>query len=121
MIVAALRKQQQYQERARAEAGEKWQEQGIVFSSIYGGFFNPNTVMLRFKQLLKKAGLSDIRFHYLRHSAATILAATRVDLKTIQEGLGHSSIATTAGIYSHVLPKMQQEVVEKIDDLFNGF
>lgn len=54
----------------------------------------------------------------LRHSEATILLGTRGQLKVVSERLGHASIATTADIYSHVLPAMQQEVVDKIDGLF---
>jgi integrase len=73
-----------------------------------------------FKQLLREAGLLKVRFHDLRHSAATIMAVARVDLKTIQERLGHSTIAITADIYSHTLPKMQWEAAGKIDDLFKG-
>jgi len=49
---------------------------------------------------------------------ATVLIAAKVDLKTVQELLGHSSIAVTAEIYAHVVPEMQQEIVDKMDDLF---
>jgi site-specific recombinase XerD len=59
-----------------------------------------------------------MRVHDLRHSSATILFAAGVQLKVVSERLGHASIAITADIYSHVLPEMQQEVVDKIDDLF---
>jgi len=57
-------------------------------------------------------------FHDLRHSAATILMATGVHPKVVQERLGHSTIAMTMDIYSHVLPSMQQDVADKIDDMF---
>lgn len=55
---------------------------------------------------------------HLCHSAATILLVAGVHPKVVQERLGHSTIAMTMDIYSHVLPSMQQEVAEKIDDLF---
>jgi len=42
-----------------------------------------------------------IRFHDLRHSCASLLYAKEVDLKSIQEWLGHSTINTTANIYTH--------------------
>ena len=67
---------------------------------------------------MSDAGLPHMRFHDLRHSAATFLAAARVDMKVAQERLGHGTIATTADIYTHVSPKMQQDAVEKINDLF---
>ena len=59
-----------------------------------------------------------VRFHDLRHSAATILLAAKINLKLVSELLGHSSVAITADIYSHVLLDMQQEIVNKMDDLF---
>ena len=55
---------------------------------------------------------------YLRHSAATILLVAGVHPKVVQERLGHSTIAMTLDVYSHVLPSMQQEAAGKIDDLF---
>jgi len=68
--------------------------------------------------MLNKADLPNVRFHDLRHGAATVLLAAKVDLKVVSELLGHSSVAITADIYAHVLPEMQQEVVKKMDDLF---
>ncbi len=118
VVIEALQEHQERQKQARIEAGDKWQEQGIVFCNIYGGFFNPGHVWYLFKGLLRRAGLPDVRLHDLRHSVATVLIAAKVDLKTVQELLGHSSIAVTADIYAHVVPEMQQEIVEKMDDLF---
>ena len=59
-----------------------------------------------------------MRFHDLRHSAATILLTSGVHPKVVQERLGHSTIAMTLDVYSHVLPSIQQEAADKIDDLF---
>src|ERR1700730_11492530 len=98
--------------------GERWQEHGLIFSNIYSGSFNPDRVWYLFKKLLKEAGLPDVRFHDLRHGAATVLPAAKVNLKVVSELLGHSPVAITADIYAHVLPEMQQEVVKKMDDLY---
>ena len=59
-----------------------------------------------------------MHIHDLRHSAATILLSMGVNVKVIQELLGHSDIAITLGLYAHLLPSMQQEVVEKWEDVF---
>lgn len=99
-------------------ANAKWQEKELIFCNIYGSFLNPDTVWSLFKKLLKEAELPDMRFHDLRHSVATILLAAKIDLKVVSELLGHSSVAITADIYAHVLPEQQQEVVDKMGDLF---
>jgi integrase len=107
-----------HQGEARVKAGLRWREQGIVFPNIYGGFFSPSQVRKLFKGLLKKVGLPGVRLHDLRHSVATILRASGVDLKVIQRLLGHSSMAITSDIYSHVLPEERGEVASKMDDFF---
>jgi integrase len=118
IAIEALKKHQVYQEQARIKAGNKWQDRGIVFCNIYGGFFSPAHIGDLFQGLLKKAGLPHMRFHDLRHSAATILLQAKVQLKTVQELLGHSTIATTADIYSHVSSEMREEVANKMDSFF---
>jgi len=59
----------------------------------------------------------DVRFHDLRHSAATILLSIGVPAKVVQEILGHSQISMTMDIYSHVLPVMQQQAMDKMNDI----
>src|ERR671938_1762158 len=68
-----------------------------------------------FKPLLRHAGLPDIPFHALRHSFATLMLSGREHPKVVQEMLGHSRINTTLDFYSHVLPDMQREAVDRLD------
>lgn len=71
----------------------------------------------KFKALLKEAGLPDIRFHDLRHTAATLMLQKGIHPKVVQERLGDSQISITLETYSHVLPSMQQEAAEKMDQI----
>lgn len=70
-----------------------------------------------YKEFLKEAGLPDIRFHDLRHTAATLMLKQGVHPKVVQERLGHSDISLTLNTYSHVLPSMQEEAADKMDEL----
>ena len=100
-------------------AGDAWEEHDYVFCTTTGKHLHPgHDVLEELKKLLKKAGLPDVRFHDLRHSTATLLLSKGVHPKVVQERLGHSTIAMTLDVYSHVLPSMQQEAAGKIDDLF---
>jgi len=100
--------------------GEKWQGYGLIFCNVHGGYFNPGRVWYLFKKLLERAGLPDVRFHDLRHGAATVLLAAKMDLKAVSEFFGHSSVAITVDIYQSVLPAHQQEIIDKMDDLYGG-
>src|SRR5215470_13830513 len=87
-----------------------------VFCTSIGTHLNPTRDMLdQLKVLLKKAGLPDIRFHDLRHSAATLLLSVGVHPKIVQEILGHSQISITMDVYSHVLPGMQQDAMSMLN------
>lgn len=95
-----------------------WQERDLVFPNSRGGYLHPNHMGEAFRALLEHAGLPAIRFHDLRHSAATILLSMGVNIKVIQEMLGHSDISITLRVYGHLLPSMQQEAVDKWDSAF---
>lgn len=72
-----------------------------------------------FGTLLKKNNLPHIRLHDLRHSCATNLLKKGVDLKIIQEYLGHSTIATTANFYLHPDMEQKKDAIERLSDAFN--
>jgi integrase len=120
----ALEKLKQHRIRqleAKLKAGPAWKENDLVFCSSVGGHLHTaRDVFTQFKKLLNQAGLPDIRFHDLRHSAATILLGLDIHPKVVQEMLGHSQISMTMDIYSHVLPTMQKEAVYKLNDVLQG-
>ena len=113
----ALKKHQIRQLEAKLKVGSAWQEHDYVFCTSIGTHLNPTRDMLdQFKALLLKAGLPDIRFHDVRHSAATLLLSVGVHPKVVQEILGHSQISITMDVYSHVLPGMQQDAMSRLND-----
>ncbi len=116
VTLETLKRHRIHQLEAKQEAGEFWQERDLVFCTSLGTPLNPNKVLERFKTVLKKADLPDIRFHDLRHSAATMLLSMKVHPKIVQELLGHNQISMTMGIYSHVLPTMQEEAMNMINE-----
>lgn len=90
-----------------------------VFSTRTGNTITCQNLNHRsFKPLLKQAGLPDMRFHDLRHTAATLLLTKGVHPKIVQEMLGHSTISITLDTYSHVLPNLQGEAVRAMDSIF---
>lgn len=121
MAVEVLKVHCMHQDEVRIKAGERWWDQGIVFCNRFGGHMNPERMVSMFHKVLEDAGLPNMRFHDLWHSAATILLVAGVHPKLVQERMGHSTIAMTIDIYSHVIPSMQQEVVDKIDNIFERF
>jgi len=98
--------------------GETWENRDLVFPDLHGGYFNPGYLDKLFTRLLREAGVSHMHFHDLRHSAATILLSMGVNIKVIQQLLGHSDIAITLRVYGHLLPSMQEEAVERWEDAF---
>lgn len=119
-VLDSLKEYRAYQQMLREQAGAQWEEKGIVFCNERGGYLAESTLQGSFKRLLKRAGLPDIRFHDLRHSAASFLAKLGVHPKVVQEILGHSNISMTMDIYSHLFPSMQQDAMERLGTLFKG-
>ncbi|HLI89133.1 MAG TPA: tyrosine-type recombinase/integrase [Ktedonobacteraceae bacterium] len=123
-LVDLLRKHRALQLEKRLEkklkAGDRWVDRDLVFPNSVGGFLLGNVLRNQFYRLLADAGLPRMHFHDLRHSAATILISMGVPPNVVQKLLGHSDIAITLGVYGAVLPSMQQDVADKMDDLFGS-
>jgi integrase len=115
-VVEMLNAHRSAQMEERYKAGDKWIDKNLVFCGLLCDFFNPNYLLRVFKKILEDAGLPRMRFHDLRHSAATILLSMNVHPKVVQEMLGHSTINMTLDTYSHVLPSMQKDIAERWND-----
>lgn len=100
-----------------ARLDNEWQEHGMVFPSIVGTPTGQRILHKFFKRLLKKAGLPDIRFHDLRHTAATLMLMNGIPLIVVSRRLGHSKPSVTLDIYGHYLPGMQEKAANLMDEL----
>ncbi|HET6262161.1 MAG TPA: site-specific integrase [Chloroflexia bacterium] len=113
----ALRSHLERQLAEMDRVGSLWQENGLIFASEVGKPMDRRYVTThRFKPLLKRAGLPQVRFHDLRHTCATLLLIKNVNPKVVSEMLGHASIAITLDTYSHVLPDMQDSAARAMEE-----
>ena len=116
-VVDTLREHKVRQLEERLLVGSRWQDWGLVFSTSVGTPLENSNTLKAFKALLRRAGLPDMRFHDLRHSAASLLLAQGLSPRVIMEVLGHSQIGLTMNTYAHVLPALQREAAEAMDKL----
>ena len=119
LAVDALRQHRLRQLEERLKMGDAWDDQDLVFPNQSGGpMYAQNFLSRSYLPLRKRAGIPQVRFHDLRHSAATLLLASGVHPKVVREILGHSRIAVTMDLYSHVTMTMQRDAVNAMDTLF---
>ncbi|MGH3783028.1 MAG: tyrosine-type recombinase/integrase [Pseudonocardiaceae bacterium] len=104
--VTALRMYRRAQLTERLAWGPAWVDSGKVFTRENGEPLHPATITDRFHELAAAADLPPIRLHDLRHGAASLMLAAGVDLKVVQETLGHSSITLTSDTYTSVYPEV---------------
>ncbi len=110
--VAALRAHRRAQLADRLAWGPAWVDSGKVFIRENGEPLHPATITDRFHELVAAAELPPIRLHDLRHGAASTSFAAGVDLKVVQETLGHSSITITSDTYTSVYPAVAAAAAE---------
>lgn len=84
-------------------------ENDLIFTSMTGDFMPKRTLQDWFNRFLTRNDLKVITFHGLRHTSATILLANGINIKNVAERLGHSRASTTANIYAHAIPRIDQE------------
>jgi integrase-like protein len=92
-------------------------DSGYVFTGLGGDPLAPDRLTRHFRVLTKTAGLPPIRLHDLRHGAATLALAAGVELKVVQDMMGHASIVLTADTYTSVLPEVARTAAEQVATL----
>jgi integrase len=94
-----------------------WQDNDLIFPSVIGTPLDQRNLLREFKELLKAARLPDMRFHDLRHTAATLMLLNGIPLLVVSRRLGHAKPSITLDIYGHYLPGMQNEAAALMDEL----
>jgi integrase len=112
-MAAALRAWRKAQAEARLAAGPGWQDTGLVVTDSQGAMVPPWLLSETLPKLAVAAGLPRIILHEGRHTAGSIWREAGVDLKVIQEWLGHSTFMITMDVYSHVRPAAHDAAAAK--------
>lgn len=115
--IEVLRRHYQHQHVERMAAGEHWIESGLIFTNSNGGPIHPRNLLRDFKMLLRHTGLPMIRFHDLRHTAASLMLNHGTPVLVVSRRLGHAKPSITLDVYGHLLPRMQAEAAEMLDEL----
>jgi Site-specific recombinase XerD len=117
-LMDILKLQRERYEELKGKLGDEFIDIDIViFNLANGKTVFPGNLLKAYKRDVKSSGLPHIRFHDMRHSHATLLLYKGINVKVISERLGHTKVGVTLDTYSHVLPSMQQEVADTLEEI----
>lgn len=115
--VAVLREHRKRMLQQRMLVGPDFEDRGLVFHQPDGACLKPDAVSAAFVRRVKKAGVPPLTLKGLRHTWATLALERGIHPRVVRERLGHSTIAITLGIYSHVAPTLHDEAAQLVADL----
>jgi len=105
------------QHRLPCMAGSRWTEFDLMFPTGVGTPDDPGNLRKDFLRTLERAGLPMIRFHDLRHTAASIMLNRGVPAIVVSKRLGHAKPSTTLDIYGHLYLESQDEPARIMDEI----
>ena len=97
--------------------GGKWQKIGLVLTNSVGSPYDPGRLLRAVKKLTGDLGFGEWTPHELRHSAASLMLAGNVPLKTVSDTLGHASIRLTADVYGHLMAPARDDAADAMSRL----
>lgn len=115
MLQGQREKQARRREASGVETGHD-----LVVDDLNGAPMHPDSLPGGWRRVLRHAGPPPVRFHDLRHAHATLMLQQGIHTKIVSERLGHSSIGITLDTYSHLLPSMQAEAAQAVDEIFGS-
>jgi integrase len=94
-----------------------WADPDLIFTTSVGTPFDPQNIYKAWHKLCDDAGVRRCRPHDLRHTAASFLLLQGADMRTVMEQLGHTRMATTSDLYTHVLDEVKRDAANRMDSL----
>ena len=120
-IMRVLREERRIQNERKLLMGQAWKnEWNLVFTNELGENLSHSTLAHTCKRIMRAIGHPDTRFHDLRHSYAVAALQSGIDVKTVQENLGHHTAAFTLDVYGHVTDRMAREAADRMEDYFQS-
>jgi integrase len=117
-LAAFLRECRQERKSLYRELGKELILDDLVFGNVEGKPLDPGVLSHNVGRIAKRAGLENVRFHDLRHTFASLMLLRGAKPKVIPEALGHSSVAFTMDVYSHIIEGMQSDAMALLDEVF---
>ncbi|MCJ7807817.1 MAG: site-specific integrase [Dehalococcoidia bacterium] len=112
-----LRKYQANRESLFRQLNKKLTLDDLIFASVEGKPIDPGVLTHNFSRIVTRVGLNNVRFHDLRHTFASLMLLRGAKPKVISEALGHSSVAFTMDVYSHIIDGMQSDAMALLDEV----
>ena len=103
-------------QREAQELGTAWQGGEWLFTKWDGSIMHPQTPSQQFAKFLKRHDLKHHKFHSLRHTSATLLLYSGVNIRQVQERLGHGSLKTTQ-IYLHSIQEADEQAASALQSM----
>lgn len=119
-LVDLLRAHKAEQERRRIDAGDDWTDTGLVFTRDDGTAIHPAQLTAEFYKLVALYELPPVRLHDLRHGTATHALTAGIDVKLVQDLLGHATSTFTRDVYTGVADQARREAAKTLTSIFTA-
>lgn len=117
-LIKVFQHHRRHQNKAKQEAGERWQERDLVFANTSGGVLEPNRLSLSFREIGEVAGVVSGSFHRLRCTTTALLLSVGVPPQIVQDILGIRNVNSALLHTEQPLRLARQDAMAKLDDLF---
>jgi integrase len=114
-----LRDYRKWQTERRISVGNQWHDNDLLFSQWNGELMYPTTLSMWFKKFIDRTDLSHITLHSLRHSNATLMIASGVDIRTVSARLGHADANITMSVYAHAIQSADAAAAETLENILD--
>lgn len=115
-VIDLIKLLQEEKEAMREKLGTAWNGDNWLFTTNTGSIMHPQTPSKQFAKFLKRHNLPHHKFHSLRHTSATLLLYSGVNIRQVQERLGHGSLKTTQ-IYLHCIQEADEQAAAALQSM----
>jgi len=116
-LLEELRNYRVTQEKLKTKRGKRWQENNLIFATGNGTPINSRNIERDYYRILASTDLPKIRFHDLRHTAASLMINHGIPIVIVSKILGHSKPSVTLNIYAHCITEYQHEAAKVMDEI----